>query len=436
MYPSIKYNTMKRNIFILFIGLFGYHIAVFGESHDTDTITRQVEIQSDTTIIVRDLFGADCKLYGDKIVLEKDQSIELSSDDGKHKRTEKYTVYGGEGNGFKNRIIELNADNSKYVINNGTDGICIKLSYSDLITNAPLNIRFYGAIHYNTSDGWCRNKKQIYSVTIVKKEGGKIIEPVEEPIAVPVDKETDAILDDIYNRIKDIEKSNNLNQDFEYCIYTIFAIFAIIIIIMFICINKQNKKIKKLTNRTEKQTNTIDINNETIRQIVNSSINSKDLANRISNEDVYNVINRSEIQLYVQTIIAGKVDEYLRNKTCVHTQQNYGKTIASPRIEQTEFRITNIKYDAKNNCFSISDDSDTRIFEVYSKNGEYYYTIVNDPSIRKELLSVISAFSGCLETTQDTSIPSTVEVIKDGHLNKSGDTYYVDTSSILQISLR
>ena len=158
---------------------------------------------------------------------------------------------------------------------------------------------------------------------------------------------------------------------------------------------------------------------------------------RISNEDIYNVINRSDIQLYIQTVIAGKVDEYLRNNKITNPIPA-GISSGSnqqPPVVQSELRTTKVEYRADNNCFVISENSQNKIFEIYSINGEYYYTIVNDSSIRKEMLGFITAFSGYVETRQASPIPSTVEVIRDGRLIKNGDMFIVDTNCILQVSL-
>ena len=189
--------------------------------------------------------------------------------------------------------------------------------------------------------------------------------------------------------------------------------------------------------QTQTSSRTKEINIDEIKLSVISKIQSKDLSQRISNEDIYNVINRSDIQLYIQTVIAGKVDEYLRNNKIanpVPTGNSSGYN-QQPPVVQPELRTTKVEYRADNNCFVISENSQNKIFEIYSINDEYYYTIVNDSSIRKEMLGFITAFSGYVETRQSSPIPSTVEVIRDGRLIKDGNMYIVDTNCILQVSL-
>ena len=218
----------------------------------------------------------------------------------------------------------------------------------------------------------------------------------------------------------------------------LFLIVLGLIIRLFISVNKLRKEVKSFdVNKAKSSLKSEDINIEQIKKAVISKTTADELVQRISNEDIYNVINRSDIQLYIQTVIAGKIDEYLRNNKIANPVPA-GISSGSnqqPPVVQSELRTTKVEYRADNNCFVVSENSQNKIFEIYSINGEYYYTIVNDSSIRKEMLGFITAFSGYVETRQTSPIPSTVEVIRDGRLIKNGDMYIVDTNCILQVSL-
>ena len=446
---------MKKNIFILLVGLLSCQLTVFAQNSSVKTIDVEVEIYSDTTIVVRDLFGADCKLYGDKIILEDDKSKELLSNDGNQKQKKSYTVYGGTNGGFEKRIKELNPTTSQYVVNNNEKGVCINLSYNTLI-NSPLNIRFYGAIHYSTltektnsngdkywsADGWCRNRETIYSVNIIKKspsdrpnDKGSIASDTAQ-----IDNNTD-IADNNFETI--IQKHcsslrDEIYRKFGFVTAIVCLVILVSLFLFFICVKKIFNKIKKLkTEGSQSTQKSENINLEKIKQDVVSKIKSEELAQRISNEDIHSVVDRSDIQLYIQTIIAGKIDEYLRNNKIANPVPagiSSGSNQQSP-VVQPELRTTNVEYRADNNCFMVSENPEYRIFEVYSANGKYYYTIINDSAIRRNLLSIIAAFSKCIDHRLDSPIPTTVEVIKDGQLIKNGDMYIVDTNCILQVSL-
>lgn len=217
-----------------------------------------------------------------------------------------------------------------------------------------------------------------------------------------------------------------------------FLIVLGLIIRLFISVNQLRREVKSFdVNEAKSSLKSEDINIEQIKKAVISKTTADELVQRISNEDIYNVINRSDIQLYIQTVIAGKIDEYLRNNKIANPVPA-GISSGSnqqPPVVQSELRTTKVEYRADNNCFVVSEKSQNKIFEIYSINGEYYYTIVNDSSIRKEMLGFITAFSGYVETRQTSPIPSTVEVIRDGRLIKNGDMYIVDTNCILQVSL-
>lgn len=234
------------------------------------------------------------------------------------------------------------------------------------------------------------------------------------------------------------QKTKSDEYSFETVLSVLFLIVLGLIIRLFISVNKLRKEVKSFdVNKAKSSLTSEDINIEQINKAVISETTADELVQRISNEDIYNVINRSDIQLYIQTVIAGKIDEYLRNNKIdnpvpVDISSGYNQ---QPPVVQSELRTTKVEYRADNNCFVVSENSQNKIFEIYSINGEYYYTIVNDSSIRKEMLGFITAFSGYVETRQSSPIPSTVEVIRDGRLIKNGDMYIVDTNCILQVSL-
>lgn len=456
---------MKKNIFILLVGLLSCQLTVFAQEPSVKTI--DVEIKSDTTIVVRDLFGADCKLYGDIILLENDKIKQRASQDGNKKDTPSYTKYGGDSETlFARYMKEANDGKEEYknYVSRNDKGIVISLKYDNFpVTGLKLN--FYGVLYdavlvqkfdskgnpIKTKNGndlwasseWYRDRNYIYCVSIIKPDEvmstSATVEDVDSGKDSSVgDKAIDVATSD-NNTDEHHSEQNDENQKLIEGILLILILLVIsFFIVVFVRINKLNKRINTLLkNPQQSPLKSETINIETIKQTVISKIQSKDLAQRLSDEDIYNVINRSDIQLYIQTVIAGKVDEYLRNNKITNPvpadiSSGYNQ---QPPVVQSELRTTKVEYRADNNCFVVSENSQNKIFEIYSINGEYYYTIVNDSSIRKEMLGFITAFSGYVETRQTSPIPSTVEVIRDGRLIKNGDMYIVDTNCILQVSL-
>ncbi len=448
---------MKKNIFILLVGLLSCQLVVFAQTGQENRI--DIEIESDTTIVVRDLFGADCKLYGDKILSAEDKTKILSSADSLHTDTKHYTVYGGDGQWFSKRIKKLNPDNSQYIFKDSDRGVCIKFSYSDMADN-PTIIRFYGAIHNNVltertnstngikywgADGWLPNKNQIYSVNVIKKspncESNDTSTPVQASVNSNENKSdiTSGNNETIIQEIKDLCFSlrDEIYSELGWAIAGLFILFFIFIVIFIMSINKLDKKIKKLKpDENQSQRGSEDINVDKIKQAVISKIKSAELSQKISNEDIYSIVNKSDIQLYIQSVIAGKVEDYLRNKVNIPTPSNVGGIVQQTQIGQPKLRTTKVEYLADQNSFIISENPTYEIFEIYSVNGEFYYTIIDDSTLRRNLLSVIDAYTKCIEHRLDSLTPATVEVLKDGRLIKNGDMYVIDTNCKLQVSLK
>ena len=398
------------------------------------------------------------EIYGDAIrnVKNQEKTIPLKGDPNTTHKFKSYQ-YGGAGDFFYNNIKKhnpsLNDAFIKRIITRGNKDnadIKIECSWDDLTTDS-LVLKFskaYPAATYTLNDkkeetwtGWHPSAESFFIVKLYKYS----TELTDSHTAVSTQSTTSNNTSDsggtegVINDEKAEQNNIDITPSYSETILGVFTLISIVLIILlFIRINRLNRKINKAnTYQTQTPSRTKEINIDEIKLSVISKIQSKELVQRISNEDIYNVINRSDIQLYIQTVIAGKVDEYLRNNKITNPIPA-GISSGSnqqPPVVQSELRTTKVEYRADNNCFVISENSQNKIFEIYSINGEYYYTIVNDSSIRKEMLGFITAFSGYVETRQASPIPSTVEVIRDGRLIKNGDMFIVDTNCILQVSL-
>ena len=398
------------------------------------------------------------EIYGDAIrnVKNQEKTIPFKEDPNITHKFKRYQ-YGGAGDYFYNNIKKhnpsLNDAFIKRIITRGNKDnadIKIECSWDDLTTDS-LVLKFskaYPAATYTLNDkkeetwsGWHPSAESFFIVKLYKYS----TELTDSHTAVSTQSTTSNNTSDsggtegVINDEKAEQNNIDITPSYSETILGVFTLISIVLIILlFIRINRLNRKINKAnTYQTQTPSRTKEINIDEIKLSVISKIQSKELVQRISNEDIYNVINRSDIQLYIQTVIAGKVDEYLRNNKITNPIPA-GISSGSnqqPPVVQSELRTTKVEYRADNNCFVISENSQNKIFEIYSINGEYYYTIVNDSSIRKEMLGFITAFSGYVETRQASPIPSTVEVIRDGRLIKNGDMFIVDTNCILQVSL-
>lgn len=93
----------------------------------------------------------------------------------------------------------------------------------------------------------------------------------------------------------------------------------------------------------------------------------------------------------------------------------------------------NVVYDAVTNTFSITDQVPYRLFRIIEREGEYFFTLVDDPNVHKELFGVLGIYNQCTEVIQESSNPSTVDVADGGmgQLRREGDIFSVSKPIIL-----
>lgn len=385
------------------------------------------------------------------IVVQKDTTIVISDIYPNESIVGQITKWGRTGNVQSAQLLcgktkeniygLINQELSHWLEYNVLDGLKINVIYDELKQIGETSFSFEKAAYvnkqWNAMGDWYIIKIQANDTDVhpsSESESENITSPPKnDTIVASNNSETNK-----GETTNSGETTENTYSIKDVLLPVLFLIVLGLIIRLFISVNKLRKEVKSFdVNKAKSSLKSKDINIEQIKKAVISKTTADELVQRISNEDIYNVINRSDIQLYIQTVIAGKIDEYLRNNKIANPVPA-GISSGSnqqPPVVQSELRTTKVEYRADNNCFVVSENSQNKIFEIYSINGEYYYTIVNDSSIRKEMLGFITAFSGYVETRQTSPIPSTVEVIRDGRLIKNGDMYIVDTNCILQVSL-
>lgn len=441
---------MKKYVLILLVGLLCCQLSGFAEGSENKKISAEVLIDKDTTIVIRECFS-DCKLYGDKIVNNTDRTIDCEAKDGSgQKQTFTYTMYGGDEHTSDAKYfvehmnnINNNLNWQNYIQRDEQNGLRLKLKYQEL-PDTVLAISLYGVYHgplvgkkngTYSSQGWCPAKDMIYVLNVIK---------TKQPQAGDQKAAFELIFGD-----SDITLPELLG-----CIAVLAVAVAVVclFVLTFVCINKLSKKINRLS----------------------TDVSAKGHETGISREDIYKVITGSDVQRYIQeivaksiddyiksgkpvsehpvveikddilaqvkseiqTIIAGQIENYLQNRQSVSEQPAVEKPSQISEIKQPEFRTTKVQYYPDSNSFIISENSQNEIFELYSENGEYYYTIVNDPVLRKEMLGILPSYRQCIEIRQDSPTISDVEVIRDGKLIKNGDVYNIDSGCVLQLSLK
>ena len=223
-------NQIMKKVFliIVFASCFSFLGNQLSGATTAARIEKSYQVSKDTMIVVRESFGADCKLYGDNILLEQDKTkSRYSVPDAvvKEKITDQrsYVRYGGDKDPLFHDAMKK-ANNKQetyksYVYRDNEKGIIINLQY-DSIPETGLELMFYGAkyddiLRYKkNTDGqikrdekdsliwysseWYRDKNKIYRVSITKQAVANpiiapaaITNPIDTPINLPINPHQD-----------------------------------------------------------------------------------------------------------------------------------------------------------------------------------------------------------------------------------------------------
>lgn len=423
---------MKKYVLIFLTCLFCCQLSGFAEG-TVHTTFAEVSISGDTTIVVRECFN-DCELYGDK-------------------KPDNSKFYGGEENWFEYWMKPINCSTYSYITRTLEKGLFINLKLNDLKQDT-LAFSFYKR-KYTERQGWCPDAASIYQLIVIKKPTPN--EQIDQQLKENKDNNNG---NDGRQKSKNSKPILSLGDhditlpELLGCIAVLAVAVAVIclFVLIFVRINTLSKKIDRSstdvrTNGHESGISSIDINKvitgsdiqRYIQEIVPKSIEyyiqSRKPVSEYSVAEIKEDI-LTQVKSEIQTIIAGQIEDCLQNRQSVSEQPAVEKPSQISEIKQPEFRTTKVQYYPDSNSFIISENSQNEIFELYSENGEYYYTIVNDPVLRKEMLGILPSYRQCIEIRQDSPTISDVEVIRDGRLIKNGDVYNIDPGCVLQLSLK
>lgn len=392
-------------------------IMAFADPNDT------IVVQKDTTIVISKVYP-NINIFGQITRWGKNESAPI----------------GGKSPEIYNQISE---DFSSWLQYDDSIGLKISVKYSELKEKQKALFVFTEAKYAHK---WERGEKEYHLYILASNTLGleqeleklATADPSVDTATVNNQKPANSVDGDVKQKTGFRSFVDNNIIEAILSIFILIIMLLTIIVIIYVRINKISKKVDNLKiYKLPASLKSEDINIDKMRQIVISSIQSKDLIQRISDNDIYGIINKPDIQSYIQDVIRREVEVYLRDQENMPIPLNIGVSVQSDQTVQSELRTTKVEYRANDNCFIISENSQNKIFELYSTNGEYYYTIVNDSAIRKEMLGFITSLAGCVEIVrQDSPMPSTVEVFRDGRLIKNGDVYIVDANCKLQVLLR
>lgn len=250
---------------------------------------------------------------------------------------------------------------------------------------------------------------------------------------------------------RDVVKHNKTMMLIPVLVTPVFLTLLALLIIGGIILRKNKKKLKSPSDKSsasgKEEGSSGSLRCDGSSSTDNSSQKKK--KNILTEEDLNKLLSKNLVPYLEKHLTEDKLNRFLsstKGKSLINTIVEYIKKeqeISSsecnqqPQPPQPTFatlamNTDDVKYDFYDNSFSL-EKPETRIFRIYSDEGNYYYTIVEDFEIRKELAKVLKEYENCI-TSQPSNCPADrVEPVKSGKLIKDGNKFYVDVNNKLLV---
>lgn len=394
------------------------------QSYQIDKANNKIVVSGDCEINVSDFAPDGIDVYGDK---------------------------GGDGTGsirdlFKYKTEQLNNVRDGITFQKKSGKALIKLEFSKLKPNTTL--KFYAAkskdVEKKDSTGkvkkrykdWSPNTEKIFSIIITKsvdKGPSDINESVSNEGTMTTEMQASLNTYDI-NSIK--SELNNLTEEMDklrgkqentidssnYPLWLAIIALLVISVLLFI----KNKKdlgllAKEISGLEKKMTN------------LNSKMNeqAQDRLKLSHKEKTIDTMSRIEIQKFVVEQIRSIRTPQVQQPTEIHNQEKPQRESIQIPQQNLSINTDQVKYhDADMPYFSL-EQTQTPIFKIFTQGEDYYYTIVDDPTIREEIVGMIQGYEGCLTYQTSAGMAKRIEPVSPGKLRRDGDKFYVDANNKL-----
>ena len=356
---------------------------------------------------------------------------------------------GGDGNLF--------ASNTQ-IVNNSSD--LEAFAFEKLRMNSPATVKinlekikddvilnFYKA-EYKKHKGYCPD--QTFSVIFRKEQnsppGTNKLLTIEE-----LSRKLNDMENKLENLERDVKKHNEAMMLIPVPVTPVFLTLLALLIIGGIIYRKNKKKLNSPSDKSsasgKEEGSSGSFQGDGPSSTDNSSQKKK--KNILTEEDLNKLLSKNLVPYLEKHLTEDKLNRFLssaKGKNLIDTIVEYIKKEQEnslsecnqqPQPPQPPFptlamKTDDVKYDFYDNSFSL-EKPETRIFRIYSDEGNYYYTIVEDLEIRKELAKVLKEYENCI-TSQPSNCPADrVEPVKPGELIKEGDKFRVDVNNKLVV---
>lgn len=421
---------MKLNFYILFALCFmlvngasaqGEQAPGYQVCYDNDSIMVAVIVSRDCSIPVRELKPPQCEkdVYGD-------------------------SVRGGEKGRFAKEIEDMNPcllKGFKFEKSSDNKSATVNVVYDEMPDYASLIL--YCA-KFVPKQGYCTDT--FFPVVIIKDKGKGGFSPFSPKAS------TDN--DDTGNANPEINKKNH-NMPF----ICTFLLVTFIVFLLIGCILYKNSKRRRVSNensrngipkatkkssqKKEKNGQSQLLNDQQFQPLfqMNNAVTNflrSEEGKRLINNNLSQLLNGQQSQSLSQmnksvTEFLGSDDgkRLLKDALSQLLNNQQSQQSLSP-IPTSAMNTDDVKYDFYDNSFSL-EKPEMRIFRIFSDKGNYYYTIVEDIEIRKELASMLNSFVKCITSQPSDGPADRIEPVKPGELIKEGDKFRVDVNNKLVV---
>lgn len=359
---------------------------------------------------------------------------------------------GGEGGRFASNTALINeaADLNGFTFNKtrASNSAIVDIDFEKIKDGVTLE--FYKAIWRKTK-AYCPD--QTFSVIFRKRtESAPSNNTGEKPLTI---EELTCELNEMKKKLdimdQNVVKHNNAMMLIPVLVTPVFLTLLALLIIGGIIYRKNKKKLKSPSDKRS-ASGKEEGSSGSLQCDGPSSTNNgsqKKKKNILTEEDLNKLLSKNLVSYLGKHLTEDNLNGFLssaKGKSLINTIVEYIKKeqeisssecIQQPQPPQPTFatlamNTDDVKYDFYDNSFSL-EKPETRIFRIYSDDGNYYYTIVEDLEIRKELAKVLKEYENCI-TSQPSNYPADrVEPVKSGKLIKDGNKFYVDVNNKLLV---
>lgn len=424
---------MKTKVLAITILLCCLHaIYVFGATNEKKNYTVEkkdegiaiISVTGDCEIVVADLVPKGEAVYGDKV--------------GEN-------IYGGKSDELFNKHQAPSNDEVKgiKIYRNSNGRVMLKITYSELEdlseldpselkedflnSKRPRGICIYLA-KWDEKQGYCPNLP--FFIIINKCAPGENTEATTEAGGSQQEDIRSYINDIITTHIGSASESSQSEvsqlKDIDKELHDALPLLITLLIGLFLgyLLFKQNRKaLKKLSKECSDLKNAVaNLEKNNVQAVSHQATPQKD---SMTEEEIKRFVVQQIKSLQTQF-----APSQLQPSSAVNP--NVSPAAKPAKKEEQATDTDNVKYHQDDNSFTL-EQGGIKIFRIYSKGGEYYYTIVNDSTVREELIGTLQTFEGCLTYQTTDGVAKRIEPVKDGKLRKDGNKFYVDVNNKLVV---